>query len=75
MFSDKVADSATTKLASPVLFAAKKDGGLRFGVNYTPLYAMTVCDSYVILKMDDCTNSLGASAKFLIWIQILVTGR
>ena len=41
------------------MFAPKKDGTLRFCVDYRRLNAITVRDSHPILRMDECIDSLG----------------
>jgi hypothetical protein len=39
--------------ASPILFIEKKDGGLRFYVNYRRLNALTKRDKYLIFLIDE----------------------
>ena len=50
--------------AAPVLFAPKKDGRLRFCIDYRRLNEITVKDSYPIPRMDECIDSLGDAAVF-----------
>lgn len=50
--------------ASPVVFSPKKDGTLRFCVDYRSLKAVTVRNSYPIPRMEDCIASLGGAALF-----------
>lgn len=52
------AEPATTEWTSPIVFVPKKNGRLRFCIDYRHLNAVTVCDSYLILRMDDCIDSL-----------------
>ena len=47
--------------AALVLFAPKKDGRLRFCIDYRKLNSMTVKDTYPLPRMDECINSLGES--------------
>ena len=47
-----------TEFAAPVVFAPKKDGTLRFCVDYRRLNATTVGDAYPIPRMDECIDSL-----------------
>ena len=44
---------------APVLFAPKKDGRLRFCIDYRKLNLMKIKDSYPIQRMDECIDSLG----------------
>ncbi|CDF37529.1 unnamed protein product [Chondrus crispus] len=54
-----VIEPATAEWASPVVFVRKKEGTMRFCVDYRTLNAVTVRDSYPLLRMDECINSLG----------------
>ena len=51
-------------MESLVVFTTKKEGTLRFYVDYMSLNDMTVRDAYPILRMDDCINSLGDAKVF-----------
>ena len=44
--------------AEPVVFAPKKNGTLRFYVEYMRLNDMTVRDAYSIPRMNECIGSL-----------------
>ena len=61
---DGVIEPAVTEWASPVLFAPKADGTLRFCVDYRRLNEMTLKDSYPIPRMDECIDSLGDAVIF-----------
>ena len=50
--------------ASPVVLAPKKDGTLRFCIDYRKVNAMTVRDAYPIPRIDDTLDSL-QEAKFV----------
>ncbi|CAN8073109.1 unnamed protein product [Agarophyton chilense] len=50
--------------ASPIVLVAKKDGSVRFCVDYRKLNAVTKRDSYPIPRMDDCLDSLGEAVVF-----------
>ena len=64
MLDMDVIEEAECEWASPVVFAPKPDGTLRFCVDYRRLNAMTVRDSYPIPRMDECIDSLGDANVF-----------
>lgn len=59
-----VIEPAVSEWAAPVLFVPKKDGQLRFCVDYRRLNEMTLKDSYPLPRMDDCIDSLGQAKIF-----------
>ena len=54
-----VIEPTSAEWASPVVFVPKKDGTMRFRVDYRKLNAVTVRDSYPLPRMDECIDSLG----------------
>ena len=50
--------------ASPVVLVQKKNGKLRFCVDYRPLNKVTKRDEYSLLRIDDMLDSLGGAAWF-----------
>jgi Reverse transcriptase (RNA-dependent DNA polymerase) len=63
MLKAGVIDPATSEWDSPVVLITKKDGSIRFCVEYRKLNALTVKDSYP-LRMDECLDSLGDATIF-----------
>ena len=57
-------EESNSEWAAPVLFAPKKDGKLRFCIDYRKLNAMTVKDSYPLPRMDECIDTLGDAKIF-----------
>lgn len=57
MLAKKVIEPEPTKRAASIMFAPKKDGSLRFFVDYRKLSAETVYDSYPLRSMDACIDS------------------
>ena len=59
-----VIEPCTSEWASPIVFVPKKDGTLRFCVDYRKLNTKTLADAYPLPRMDDCLDSLGDAAVF-----------
>ena len=59
-----VIEPAYSEWAAPVLFAPKKDGKLRFCIDYRKLNQASVKDSYPLPRMDECIDSLGTAKIF-----------
>ena len=64
MLEANVIEPAASEWASPVVLAPKKDGTLRFCVDYRRLNAVTIPDTYPLPRMDDCIDSLGDATIF-----------
>ena len=64
MLDAEVIEPANSEWASPVVLAPKKDGTLRFCVDYRKLNAKTIADAYPLPRMDDCIDSLGDATIF-----------
>lgn len=52
MLSVRVIAPATSKWASPLLFAPRKNGTLRFCADYSKLNLKTLADAYSLSRMD-----------------------
>ena len=64
MLKAGVIEPSNSEWASPVLFAPKKDGRIRFCIDYRRLNTLTVKDSYPLPRMDECIDSLGDAQVF-----------
>ena len=64
MLRASVIEPATVEWASPAVFVPKKDGTMRFCVDYRKLNAVTLWDSYPLPRMDECIDSLGDATVF-----------
>lgn len=64
MLKAGVIEPSNSEWASPIVLAPKKDGSLRFCVDYRRLNAVTQRDSYPLPRMDDCVDSLGSATIF-----------
>ena len=56
---------------SPILFVSKKDGGLRFCIDYRALNKLTVKNCYPLPRIDDLLDCL-ASAKYYSKIDLMM---
>ncbi len=56
--------TATSPWSSPVVLIRKKDGNVRFCVNYKALNAITPQDQFPLLRIDDILDRLGGSTWF-----------
>ena len=64
MLRDGVAKRSNSPWASPVVLVSKKDGSIRFCVDYRKVNAITVRDAYPLPRIEDCLNALGGNAYF-----------
>ena len=64
MMEDGVIEHAQSEWASPVVIVAKKDGSLRFCIDYRKLNDLTVKDSYPLPRIDECLDTLGHAKVF-----------
>ena len=59
-----IIEPSQSEWSAPVLFVPKKDGKLRFCIDYRKLNEMTIKDSYPLPRMDECIDSLGEATIF-----------
>ena len=64
MVQQKVIEPAEGPWSSPVVLVRKKDGGIRFCVDYRRLNAVTHKDSYPLPRNDETLEALGGSEWF-----------
>ena len=57
---------STNAWASPIVLIPKRDGSLRFYVDYRKLNTITKKDVYLLLRIDDILEMLGKSRYFTI---------
>jgi len=59
-----VIEPTSSEWGFPVVLVPKKDGTLRFCVDYRLLNAVSKRDSYPLPRMDECIDSLGEAKVF-----------
>ena len=64
MLDAGVIELATSEWASPIVLVPKKDGSLRFCLDYRRLNAKTFPETYPLPRIDDCLDSLGDAGIF-----------
>ena len=59
-----VIEPVMSEWTAPVLFAQKKDGKLRFCIDFRKLNSMTIKHTYPFPRMNVCIKSIGKSEYF-----------
>ena len=69
MLKEHIITPSNSPWASPVVLAPKKNGSLRFCIDYRKLNAVSIRDAYPIPRVDDTLDALG-EAKFISTIDL-----
>ena len=64
MLKHEIVQPSSSPWASPVVIATKKDGSLRFCVDYRKLNSITRKDAYPLPRIDDSLDALNGSKWF-----------
>jgi len=64
MLADGTIESASSEWAANVVLARKKDGSLRFCIDYRQLNEKTKKDSYPLPRIDECLDALAEGSWF-----------
>ncbi|KAK3720685.1 hypothetical protein QZH41_003450 [Actinostola sp. cb2023] len=64
MLKDGIAEPSASPWASPIVLVRKRDGSMRFCVDYRKLNEVTVKDSYPLPTIDSCFDALSGSKLF-----------
>lgn len=71
----KVTEPTKAEWNAPILFASRRDGSLKFCVEYWKLNAVTKRESYTIPRMDKCIEYLGDAFTFPLLTLTSATGK
>jgi Reverse transcriptase (RNA-dependent DNA polymerase) len=64
MLAEDIIEPATSEWSSPVVLAPKRDGEIRFCVDYRKLDNLTERDVYPLSRLDECIDSHGVAIVF-----------
>jgi Reverse transcriptase (RNA-dependent DNA polymerase) len=64
MLAEDIIEPATSEWSSPVFLILKRDGGMRFCVDYRKLNNLTERDVYPLPRLDECIDRLGDVVVF-----------
>ena len=59
MLRDDIIETSNSPWASPVILVEKKDGSIRYCIDYRRLNAVTQKESYQLLRIDDSLDAVG----------------
>lgn len=64
MLSEGVIRTSASEWASPLVLVRKKDGGVRWCVDYHCLNNLTIKDAYLLPQIEECLDVVGGATMF-----------
>ena len=70
MLDARIVESSISEFSSPPVLVRKKDGSIRFCIDYRKLNQATVKDSYPLPRINEAIYSIGRDAKFFTTLDL-----
>ena len=64
MLDNGIVEQSNSEFSSPPVLVRKKDGTVRFCIDYRKLNDLTVQDSYRLPRISEALDSIGSDAKY-----------
>ena len=70
MLDNGIVEPSNSEFSSPPVLVRKKDGSVRFCIDYRKLNEKTVKDSYPLPRISEAIDSIGRDAKFFTTLDL-----
>ena len=73
MLDAGIVEPSTSEFSSPPVLVRKKDGGIRFCVDYRKLNQSTIKDSYPLPRINEAIDSIGSDSKYFMTLDLAIS--